>query len=298
MTTDFRTNTTGNGVINLNLDTTNDPSYERPAGDRWLVIYRYYLIAAVALSVIGLAKLIFNSFDNFMPLIFNIAQIGLFVFAINSLNRIGEKWVRTLHLSINGVAVVMGMFYYLENVFGYSQVWSLWYTSIVLQIGGVAVFPIGQLVPWRFLWLHFAEQWRGSGQPPVILMIRMAITTFAFAPAVFWSIRWTKERNASTTNEATETEAAKVAASWIIYLILTAVMAGFVGVILHGGIGGALTTFNFGNLADIIITLILVYIPAQIILTYWLCRRLKVHGAASLLCLFPMALVVSMILDA
>ena len=80
----------------------------------------------------------------------------------------------------------------------------------------------------------------------------------------------TKERNASTTNEATETEAAKVAASWIIYLILTAVMAGFVGVILHGGIGGALTTFKVGNLVDIIITLILVYIPAQIILTYWL----------------------------
>jgi uncharacterized membrane protein YhaH (DUF805 family) len=113
------------------LDSTNkrDAINQGLASERWLTIYKYWLVASVAILVIGLAansvKLadVSNELNVAMnmetdsqreywsrhyesQLLRNMARIGLYVFAIWSLTRVGEKWVRMLHLSINGAAVI------------------------------------------------------------------------------------------------------------------------------------------------------------------------------------------------
>ena len=114
---------------------------------RWLTVYKYCLMAAVAFAVVGFAKFIMfyagqRSGGQLAGwTLYGIAQIGLFVFALWSLNRVGEKWVRTLHLSINGVAVLI-------VIIGFIQPYSY---NILIQVGSIVVLPIGALVPWQLL---------------------------------------------------------------------------------------------------------------------------------------------------
>lgn len=179
-------------------DGTSESSGHSADSYRWLIIYRYYLYAALALSVIGIAKNVFGSFQMFgyfaddpfqlfvrvvWPLLVDGAQIGLFVFAIVSLATIGQRWVRTLHLWINGAAVVMGLFFLLSSVVNLSAVWGLWYASMFLQLFSIAVLPIGELVPWQYVYSNL-------GSEDAFRLVRGIISIVALAPAILWSVRW------------------------------------------------------------------------------------------------------------
>jgi hypothetical protein len=184
----------------LNSYETSEPSNNWPASYPWLVTYKYYLIAIVALSVIGLGMSISSYYDllaradlssidqykysYYRQFAINIARIGLFIFAINSLKGIGEMWVRTLHLSINGVAAVTGVLAYLPIL----RLWAP--PDMFLSVGYVAVIPIGVLVPWSFLISIFP-----SGLVSVAMMIlNLAINTVALGLAVFWLNCWRLDR--------------------------------------------------------------------------------------------------------
>jgi hypothetical protein len=138
-------------------------------------------MAAVAFSAIGLAKFLVNISDQLSgsalvgASVWGVAQTGLFVFALWSLRRVGEKWVRTLQLSINGVAVIISIVRLLDP---YSN-------NVFLQVGGAFVFPIGAIVPWQLVYetqfysliyratfvaslifaAYFFFRWLKSGQP-------------------------------------------------------------------------------------------------------------------------------------
>lgn len=130
--------------------------------ERWLTVYKYYLLAAVALSVIGLAKFVVFTSDQISgsslgsASVWNVTQSGLFVFAFWSIRRVGEDWVRTLHLWINGIAsitVVIKLFATFSNDFSLYA-----YTAL----GNIFVLPIESLVPWQLaheLHLGFLLRW-------------------------------------------------------------------------------------------------------------------------------------------
>lgn len=157
---------------------TNDAVDYGLANERWLTIYKYYLMAAVALSVFGFAKFIVLNSGRVSggqlvgALVYGIAQIGLFVFALRSLKRVGEKWVRTLQLSINGVAVIM-----LIN--GLTQILPY---NIFMRVGDIAVFPISALIPWQLVY----------GQPLLYSLFRMATSIASLTFAAYFFFRWLK----------------------------------------------------------------------------------------------------------
>jgi hypothetical protein len=128
------------------------------ANERWLTVYKYYLMAAVALSVIGIAKYLVINFDQasgrqlVVASVWGVAQTGLFVFALWSMSRVGERWVRTLQLSINGIAAIM-LIIRLLDPYGMAVANSLYY--LFIRVGNVFVFPLESLVFWAFLnWSH------------------------------------------------------------------------------------------------------------------------------------------------
>lgn len=151
------------------------------AKERWLTIYKYYLMAAIAFSVIGFARFLVFYFDQISGgqlvyvSVWGIAQTGLFVFALWSLSRVGEKWVRTLQLSINGVAVIMLIIrmldpYHMAVAKGSDYLF-------FRQVGSVFVFPLESLVPWHLL-----------PQPLFRWATPIALLTFA----AYFFFRWLK----------------------------------------------------------------------------------------------------------
>lgn len=129
----------------MDSDNTNETVDDGVAKERWLTVYKYYLVAAVALSVIGLARHITLSGASFL----DIAPIGLFVFALWSMRRVGERWVRTLQLSINGFAVIM-LIIRLLDPFYMAAGRGIDYIFFRL-VGSVFVFPLESVVPWHLL---------------------------------------------------------------------------------------------------------------------------------------------------
>ena len=152
------------------------------ANERWLTIYKYYLTVAVAFSVIGLV----TGLARFIEVmsgqvsasalvgasIWGVAQTGLFVFALWSLRRVDENWVRTLQLSINGVAVVMVIIRFLLP---YSF-------NIFIQVGSIFIFPIAGVIPWQLV----NELQLDS------LLIRWAIPIALLPFAAYFFFRWLK----------------------------------------------------------------------------------------------------------
>ena len=132
-------------------------------------------MAAVALSVIGITRLLFFNSGGATGgalvgwSVWAIAQIGLFVLALRSLGRVGEKWVRTLHLWINGTAVVTVIISWL-SVFSF---------NIFLQVAGIVVLPIETLVPWQLI-----------NDSRLFLLIRSAIYLFDLVFAAYFFFRW------------------------------------------------------------------------------------------------------------
>ncbi|HEY5734498.1 MAG TPA: hypothetical protein VIU36_07015 [Gammaproteobacteria bacterium] len=116
------------------------------ANERWLTIYKYYLMVAVAFSVmrpIIWSLMAINSDRvsvSWINLVWSVAQTGLFVFALWSIRRIGEKWVRTLQLWINGVAVIMAIITFIQP---YSY-------NILINVGRLFMFPIASVGSWYF----------------------------------------------------------------------------------------------------------------------------------------------------
>ncbi len=131
----------------MDSQSANDVVDNGPANERWLTIYKYYLMAAVAFSVIGAAKHIVNISDQFSgstlvgASVGAFAQTGLFVFALWSIRRVGENWVRTLQLSINGVAVIIVIIKFLQP--------GLY--NIFILVGSFFVFPIADVIPWQLV---------------------------------------------------------------------------------------------------------------------------------------------------
>ena len=191
----------------------NVPSIGRPSSDQWLINYKQFLIAAVGLSIIGFAVTIYSRFEYLtvfrgdyssmltivaLPLFANIVQIGLFVFAIRSLNKIGEKWVRTLHLSINAIAVVMCLVSLVIILSGFDQIWRWIFANIILQLGNVTVLPIGDIVPWQYLWSNFPNS--GDETHPVMVMVRFVVSAIPLALAAYWWDRWNRSTDLSSAN--------------------------------------------------------------------------------------------------
>ncbi len=161
----------------MDTHSTNDSVDYEIANERWLTIYRYFLVAAVAFSVIGFTKIILFYYGGesggqlVSQSVLGIAEIGLFVFALWSLNRVGEKWVRTLHLCINGVAAII-LVNGLAPILPY---------NILIRVGYIAVFPIDALVPWQLVFeLSFHS----------LVQIATSIASLTFAAYFFF--RWLK----------------------------------------------------------------------------------------------------------
>ena len=191
----------------------NEPSIGSSSSDQWLINYKQFLIAAVGLSIIGFAVTIYSRFEYLtvfrgdyssmltivaLPLFANIVQIGLFVFAIRSLNKIGEKWVRTLHLSINAIAVVMCLVSLVIILSGFDQIWRWIFANIILQLGNVTVLPIGDIVPWQYLWSNFPNS--GDETHPVMVMVRFVVSAIPLALAAYWWDRWNRSTDLSSAN--------------------------------------------------------------------------------------------------
>jgi len=161
-------------------------------------MYRYYLIAVVALSLISLGKFALSVPDlleyvrqgdlpGFVQFRFfilrpvtDLAQIGLFLFAISSLKRIREPWVRTLHLSINGVAVIVSLLSYSRFI------WNLEYWGLLLNVGHVATIQLHALVPWSLL--NTLPGGMRTG-------ISLAVNTGALVLAAVWSYCWSRSHD-------------------------------------------------------------------------------------------------------
>jgi hypothetical protein len=195
----------------MNTQEMNEPSDSNPLSDQWLLNYKFYLIAAVVLSVIGFAMTTFHRFDFFshsrddyslmlrfvaLPIFASIVQIGLFAFAISSLSKIGEAWVRTFHLSINALAIVMCLASLLILFGGIDKVWEWVVTSALLQIGGATVFPISEIFPWQYLWSTFPNS--GNESHPVMLVVRFAASAIPLALAAYWWDRWNRSTDLSS----------------------------------------------------------------------------------------------------
>jgi len=194
---------------------TTEPSSARSNSYDWLRLYRYYLIAVVLLAGIGLGTLLLSipaalgymqqvSDDEsafilstlvILPFVSWLVQIGLFVFAIRSLKRIDERWVRTLHLSINSVAVVFSISFYV------SLFWPFPFANIVFQILHVAAIPIGVLVPWNALNSIFPAS--PGGLNPVVLVIMFLIYTITLLLAAVWWVHWSRLGYSSEAKDAT-----------------------------------------------------------------------------------------------
>lgn len=183
----------------MNSPETSDLSNNRAASHQWLVMYKYYLYAVIALSLIGFVAFLLDIPERLtwfrddpglafrflvLPVVIDVARIVLFLFAINSLKRIDEKWTRTFHLSINGIAVVVVLLTFAQ------MFWQSEYAYVVLGIGHVTVIPIGSLVPWNLLYSVFPPG--GEGQFSVSQMFSVAINLVALAFAVLWSDRWSR----------------------------------------------------------------------------------------------------------
>ncbi len=145
--------------------------------ERWLTVYKYFLMAAVALSVIGAAKFIVSISGQFSGStlvgmsVWALVKTGLFVFALWSMRRVGEKWVRELQLLINGVAVII-------VIIGFVQPSSY---NTFIHVGSYFVFPIADVIPWKLvseLSLGFLVSWATS----------IASLTFA----AYFFFRWLK----------------------------------------------------------------------------------------------------------
>ena len=156
---------------------TNDAVDYGLANERWLTIYKYYLMVAVALSLIALAKFIVIISDQFSgstlvgASVWGVAQTGLFAFALWSIRRVGEKWVRTLQLSINGVAVIMVIIRFLQP---YSY-------NIYIQIGSIFIFPIAGVIPWQLV-----------NELQLDLLFRWAISIALLMFTAYFFFRWLK----------------------------------------------------------------------------------------------------------
>jgi len=201
----------------LDSDATNDSSEHNLVSNHWLVGYKYYLFAAVTLSTIALGRTLMqlpgqlSSIRNLPPEIASernilmfvslgvgVAKIGLFVFAIYSLKRLSETWVRKLHLSINGAAVIVVILGSVLTIIGPGSM--SWYLSIANRVASVVVFPLWALIPWNFLY----QISRTVGQ---LFSWSMSLTVLAFA-AVWWS-RWLVSDLANSHQHAVhQTEAA------------------------------------------------------------------------------------------
>ena len=171
------------------------------AGSRWLVVYRDYLFIAVFLSLFVFAQrlpyhLSLLHYDEvagraILALVSGVFAIGLFAFAIYSLNRLSEAWVRIFHLSINAAAVIV-IFLSLvlrfvldinqmEHVLGYA-----------LTIGRAAVVPLGALIPWSYLYQVFPYS-VGLAHP--INLLNFATSLLTLAIAAYWSFNWATHRD-------------------------------------------------------------------------------------------------------
>jgi hypothetical protein len=188
----------------LGSEDTSEPSDARSNRHGWLLLYKYYLTAAVVLAGIGVVR-VFKSRSEFItdsgfftdtgqvtvvdsiffisviiiyPLVLGLVQIGLFIFAVKSLRQITEGWVRTFHLSINGVAVIAVI---LGNTFQIVGLGSIPFLAILNNVAGVVVFPLHALIPWTFL--HGIS-------PNVGQLVFWATSLVIIWLAAVWWIRW------------------------------------------------------------------------------------------------------------
>ena len=161
---------------------TNDAVDHGPATERWLTVYKNYLVAAVALSVFGLARFIVSNSDQITSeelakaLVWGGAQIGLFAGALWSTGRVGEKWVRTLHLTINGVAATVLITGFLPFFFNDTYI-----LNIVMRFGNIFVFPVGALVPWQLV-----------GELPLAYLVVTATSFASLTLSAYFFFRWLK----------------------------------------------------------------------------------------------------------
>lgn len=189
-------------------------SQHSPSAYRWLAAYRYFMYAAVALGSISivLGILSWRASDEFfrtdsflffrffvLPIGLYVAGIGLFIFAIYSLKRLSEPWVRNLHLWIHGAAVILvlpSLVISAVNTFGPS-LFILGEPSSVAQLasflGQVVVIPLAAIVPWDYLYQTFPPVEQGSTlvQNPVFTLVQMAVFLATLSLAATWYVLWT-----------------------------------------------------------------------------------------------------------
>jgi hypothetical protein len=197
----------------LSTQDTNDPVNARLDSYRWVLLYKYYLIAAVVLAGLGLGRLLLSMpawfgylegvpadelmFSQFafivIPFVLGLVQIGLFIFAIKSPRRISEAWVRTLHLSINGVAMIAVILGNAFQMIGYGSAPHLAILPILNRVAGVVVFPLNALIPWRFLY---------EISPNLGQLIGWATSLIIISLAAVWWIRWRNLRYSEEVEEA------------------------------------------------------------------------------------------------